>query len=145
MESGDEGVEDFGMEEVEVGEEGEEFSEDGEQARVPRVRRAPRGPTQIERELHEFAHLPYRDWCGHCVRGAGEKTPRRRRGIESKEEKLNKAPRMVLNYHHMSTRDAGNDKTKRTCYEGRVHRGQVSQSSWKEGSGRYGAVCQRFT
>ena len=45
MESGDEGVDDFGMEEVEVGEETEEFSEDGEEARVARARRAPRGPT----------------------------------------------------------------------------------------------------
>ena len=92
MESGDEGVEDFGMEEVEVGEEGEEFSEDGEEARVARARRAPRGPTQIERELHELTHLPYRDWRGRCVRGAGEKTPHRRKGVESEEEKLNKAP-----------------------------------------------------
>ena len=83
MESGDEGVEDFGTEKVEVGEETEEFSEDGEEARVARARRAPRGPTQIEKELHELTHLPYRDWCGHCVRGRGEKTPHRRKGAES--------------------------------------------------------------
>ena len=56
---------------------------------VAKARRAPRGPTQIERELHELIHLPYRDWCGHCVRGAGEKTPHRRKGVESEEEKMN--------------------------------------------------------
>jgi len=99
------------LEEVEVGEEGEEFEDDGEEARVARARRAPRGPTQIERELHELARLPYRDWCGHCVRGCGEKTPHRRRGVESEEEKMHKAPRMVLNYYFLSTRDTGNCKS----------------------------------
>ena len=29
---------------------------------------------------------------------------------KSEEEKMNKAPRMVLNYHYMSTRDVGNGK-----------------------------------
>ena len=52
IESGEEGVEDFGMEDEDVAEEAEELSGDGEEARVARARRAPRGPTQIERELH---------------------------------------------------------------------------------------------
>ena len=94
----------------ESGIDGEECSEDGEEARVPKIRRAPRGPTQLEREQREALHLPYRDWCGHCVRGAGEKTPHRRKGFETEDEKRNKVPRMVLNYHFMSTRDAGNGK-----------------------------------
>ena len=94
----------------ESGIDGEECSEDGEEARVPKIRRAPRGPTQLEREQHEALHLPYRDWRGHCVRGAGEKTPHRRKGFETEDEKRNKVPRMVLNYHFMSTRDAGNGK-----------------------------------
>ena len=57
----------------ESGIDGEECSEDGEEARVPKIRRAPRGPTQLEREQHEALHLPYRDWYGRCVRGAGER------------------------------------------------------------------------
>ena len=107
VESGDEGEE---FEEVEVGEEGEEFEEDGEEARVARGRRAPRGPTQMERESHELTHLPYRAWCSHCVRGCGEKTPHRRRGGESEEEKRHMVPRMVLNDHFMITGDAENGK-----------------------------------
>ena len=31
--------------------------------------RAPRGPKKQERLDHEVTHLPYRSWCGHCVRG----------------------------------------------------------------------------
>ena len=76
VEIGDEGEE---FEEVEIGDEREEFEKDGEEAREARGRRAPRVPTQMERESHELTHLPYRDWCGHCVRGCGEKTPHRRR------------------------------------------------------------------
>ena len=41
---------------------------------------------------------------------AGEKTPHKRKSAEGEEEKANKVPRMVLNYHFMSTRDAGNVK-----------------------------------
>ena len=67
----------------ESGIDGEECSENGEEARVPKIRRAPRGPTQLEREQREALHLPYRDWRGHCVRGAGEKTPHRRKGFET--------------------------------------------------------------
>ena len=91
----------------ESGIDGEEGSEVGEEARVPKIRRAPRGPTQLEREQHEATHMPYRDWCAHCVRGAGESTPHKRKVVDAEAE-LEKIPRMVLNYHFMSTRDAGN-------------------------------------
>jgi len=89
---------------------GEEGSEVGEEARAPKVRRAPKGPTQLEREQHEATHLPFRDWCAHCVRGVGEKTPHRRKGLQADDEEDAKIPRMVLNYHFMSTRDAENGK-----------------------------------
>ena len=96
------GVEDFDQ----SGIDGEEGSEEGEEARAPKIRRAPRGPTQLEREQREATRLPYRDWCAHCVRGSGESTPHKRKNLESEEEQQNKIPRMVLNYHFMSTRDA---------------------------------------
>ena len=44
------------------------------------------------------------------MRGAGETTPHRRKSAESEEEKENKVPMMVLNYHFMSTRGAENVK-----------------------------------
>ena len=31
----------------------------------------PRLPTDKEREDHERTHLPFRNWCYHCVRGKG--------------------------------------------------------------------------
>ena len=92
------------------GEEGSECRGCAEEARVPKVRRAPKGPTQLEREQHEATHLPFRDWCAHCVRGAGNKTPHRRKSLKTEEEEDTKIPRVVLNYHFMSTRDADNGK-----------------------------------
>jgi hypothetical protein len=32
----------------------------------------PREPTAEERKEHEMTHLPYRNWCRHCVRGRGK-------------------------------------------------------------------------
>ena len=28
-------------------------------------------PTRAEREEHELTHLPFRNWCAHCVKGRG--------------------------------------------------------------------------
>ena len=40
-----------------------------------RVRAGPRNkPTQREREEHEATHVPFRDWCAHCMMGRGRKT-----------------------------------------------------------------------
>ena len=37
-----------------------------------RVRAGPRNkPTQREREEHEATHVPFRDWCVHCMMGRG--------------------------------------------------------------------------
>ena len=30
--------------------------------------KVPNEPSESQRRLHEVTHLPYRDWCEHCVR-----------------------------------------------------------------------------
>ena len=37
----------------------------------------PKEPTKEEREEHERTHLPFRNWCRHCVRGRGVQLPHR--------------------------------------------------------------------
>ena len=37
----------------------------------------PREPSEEERIEHEMTHLPYRNWCRHCVRGRGKRMPHR--------------------------------------------------------------------
>ena len=84
--------------------------EEEEEARRPKVRKAPRGPTHKEREEHEATHLPYRAWCEHCVRGRGVRKPHIGNKEESGEDMEVKVPRIVMNYHFMSTEDEKNWK-----------------------------------
>ena len=37
-------------------------------------------PTRAEREEHELTHLPFRNWCGHCVKGRGVEMAHNRSG-----------------------------------------------------------------
>ena len=50
-------------------EEGDKIDDEEELAAPDwRVRAGPRNkPTQREREEHEATHLPFRDWCAHCM------------------------------------------------------------------------------
>ena len=44
-------------------------------------------------------HLPYREWCRHCVRGRGRNRPHRK---QTGEEEENKVPRVTIDYFFMS-------------------------------------------
>ena len=58
--------------------------ESGE-AEPPQSRRPLTSPSDAERRRHETSHLPFREWCEHCVRGRGRAMPhfsRQRRGVE---------------------------------------------------------------
>ena len=57
--------------------------QEDEEAGEVKTRRAPKGPTKKEREEHEATHIPYRDWCKHCVRG---RAPNRQHSSKTKED-----------------------------------------------------------
>ena len=40
-----------------------------EEAIRPKTRASPKQPSAEEVENHMVTHLPFRDWCPHCVRG----------------------------------------------------------------------------
>ncbi|CAE7352113.1 GIP, partial [Symbiodinium sp. CCMP2456] len=50
--------------------ENEQETED-KNAVKPKGVKIPNEPSENERRLHELTHLPYRDWCEHCVRSKG--------------------------------------------------------------------------
>ena len=52
-------------------EEEEEEEEESGRRRVEK-RMDPRMPTSDERKEHEMTHIPFRNWCRHCVRGRGK-------------------------------------------------------------------------
>ena len=41
----------------------------------------PRLPTEEEKKIHDLTHIPYRNWCPHCVRGRGKDLDHRK-GVE---------------------------------------------------------------
>ena len=63
----------------------------------------PREPSKEEREEHEKTHLPFRNWCRHCVRG------------RCKEETCRDAKRdqevAEVHLEFMFMRDEGDDRT----------------------------------
>ena len=71
-----------------------------EEAQEPVTRRAPKGPTKEEKEKHEATHLPFREWCQHCIRGRGRNKPRKKKMEEDEEE--NKVTRISIDYFFMS-------------------------------------------
>ena len=61
----------------------EENSETGELEagrRRPMNKLSPKEPSEEERREHDLTHLPFRNWCRHCVRGRGKEEPCRRSG-----------------------------------------------------------------
>ena len=46
--------------------------DDEGQERIRRLGRGMTEPTAQERLDHAIAHVPYRSWCPHCVRGRGK-------------------------------------------------------------------------
>ena len=52
-------------------EEKEEETETGGEERGVARMLDPRQPSEEERRTHNLTHLPYRNWCEHCVKGRG--------------------------------------------------------------------------
>ena len=66
--------------------------------RNPRKMLDPKLPSQREVEEHCLTHLPYRNWCSHCVQGKGKAAPHFRKG--SREDGLTE---VHFDYCFMST------------------------------------------
>ena len=47
---------------------------DDKSALKPKMLKIPGEPSESERRLHELTHLPYRDWCEHCVKSKGRQS-----------------------------------------------------------------------
>ena len=80
------------------GQEGKDEDEE-EEAQEPVTRKAPKGPTKEERERHEATHLPFREWCPHCVRGRARNRPHKK--AKEDDEKETKVVRVSMDYFFM--------------------------------------------
>ena len=63
------------------------------------MRAGPRSkPTQREREEHEATHVPFRDWCAHCMMGRGRT---HRHVAKQKSEDQSRRPIIAMDYFFM--------------------------------------------
>ena len=62
-----------------IEDEGKRGDEEQEEPQDPLEVTMPSTPSEEERRRHMLTHLPFRDWCPHCVRGKakGNRTGRR--------------------------------------------------------------------
>ena len=85
---GERGAEERGGGEDEVVGRSDEKDEEQEEAGKRNVKKIhdPKLPTKEEVKEHfESAHMPYRSWCHHCVRGRGRERDHRRRSGEEQQ------------------------------------------------------------
>ena len=73
----------------------EREEEEHNEAVQPRVRTSPKQPSAAEVEDHMVTHLPFREWCPHCVKGKSGSRPHR-----STHEK-HEIPTLALDYMFM--------------------------------------------
>ena len=57
-----------------------------EETKAVKMRKTPKQPSQREREEHEKTHLPFRDWCTHCIKAKSRNDPHKRETDVMKDE-----------------------------------------------------------
>ena len=94
----------------------EEFEEGVEKSGL----RKPLQPTQQEIDEHQITHVPYRDWCAHCVRGKAHTAPH----LKSAGSKLpEQRPTIAMDYFYLGKREDSSmpilgvvEETTRRCF-----------------------------
>ena len=84
-----------------VGSRGEELhrgEEGAEEGLIPKIKKITTKPTAEEVEQHMATHIPFREWCPHCVAGKSKIDPHLK---GNKEERT--IPKISLDYMYMTT------------------------------------------
>ena len=80
--------------------------EEDEEGHRPRHKIVSDKPSQKEIDEHMITHIPFRDWCPHCVRGKSKSTPHRKRQEGGEEE----VPVISVDYMFMESEDRTAEK-----------------------------------
>ena len=83
----------------------EEEQENQDEVEPLRMARNPNPPSASDVGLRDRTHIPFRDWCAHCVRGKSKSDPHRQIVRDS-----NEIPELSLDYMYM---DSGNNEEQR--------------------------------
>ena len=86
---------------IEEGGEGDRTTENREEAEeeglVPKIKKVAVKPTQEEVERHMVTHIPFREWCPHCVAGKSKIDPHLKK---DKDQRV--IPKISLDYMYMT-------------------------------------------
>ena len=69
-----------------------------EEGMRPKVKKTPPMPSINEVEEHMVTHIPFRDWCAHCVRGNSKSDPHHKSARD-----INEVPEVSLDYMYMES------------------------------------------
>ena len=69
-----------------------------EEGMKPKTKSAPIMPSRKEVEEHMTTHIPFRNWCAHCVRGKSKSNPHRQTLRD-----INEVPEVSLDYMYMGS------------------------------------------
>ena len=73
----------------------EECGVDDQEGRKPKLMRSPVLPSKQEVEEHNVTHIPYRDWCEHCVKARANNDGHAKGGAAPSEDE---APMVGMDY-----------------------------------------------
>eukprot|EP00435_Cladocopium_sp_Y103_P065145 s364_g27.t1 len=76
------------------------YQEAGEESSKKIAIRVPRVPTEEERREHEISHIPYRSWCGDCVRGKGLSSAHKQHARDD-EDRGQRRPLVAIDYFYL--------------------------------------------
>ena len=85
---------------MEDAEEAIEMDEDPEEARVPKVLKSPFQPTAREVAERNLTHLPFRNWCPHCIMGKARNIPHKKQ-----KDKEHLVPHIHVDYGFLGTEE----------------------------------------
>ena len=74
-----------------------------EEATKPKTLKTSKGPSKKERDEHNATHMPFRDWCRHCVRGRAKN--KAHKNHVGDDDGLMKVPRISMDYFFMNKED----------------------------------------
>ena len=92
---------------VDAKEEGEKKSkeimpvEDEEESVKVKALRQPYQPTAEEIAEHELTHIPFRDWCIHCMKGRGQSNQHRSQDSKDKEKEQKEGATTTFSMDYM--------------------------------------------
>lgn len=87
----------------------EAHQDHGNSAQQVRIVRSGYSPTKSEVAEHRISHLPFRDWCEHCVKGRSKGLPHRIKEGAAKEEQ--EVPVISVDYMFMGDKQSEGDES----------------------------------